>query len=132
MGNGRPPKPASRLSGGAAGGSPTGLEAIAQFGVGKCDASGVYEAYDIPEGHAAAQTRSESDRKVTWPELVEQFALIEADFSSEYSIELEDVLHIRTWRWFNAKVAGLMVADTRIARHFRPVPAIDPRGIPNE
>ncbi len=117
MGNGRPPKPASRLPGGT-----SGLDAIAQFGVGRCDASGVYEAYDIPEGHAAAQTHREGSKQISWRNLVEKFGLIEADFSSEYGVELADVFHVRTWRWFSVKVAGLMAADTRIARHFAPAP----------
>jgi hypothetical protein len=54
--------------------------------------------------------------------VLDQWPLIEADFSSEYGIELEDVFLTRSWRWFTVKVSGLLVAETRLARYFRPDP----------
>lgn len=53
---------------------------------------------------------------------MEQWPLLEADFSSEYGLELEDEFLSRSWRWFTVKVSGLLIADTRLARCFRPDP----------
>ncbi|MFJ8992616.1 hypothetical protein ACIRQH_19745 [Streptomyces sp. NPDC102279] len=49
--------------------------------------------------------------------------LIEADLHSEYGIDVGDgILRERTWRWFQARVLGLLSADSRLRRHFAPPP----------
>jgi hypothetical protein len=101
----------------------SGLDAIAQYGIGERDPlTGLYEAYDIPEGHAA-QGGAEEGHPVTWTQLVEQWELIVADFTSEYGIDLRARRHTMPWRDFAIWAQGLMTADTRIARHFRRQPA---------
>ncbi len=97
----------------------SGLEAIAQYGVGERDPfTGSYEAYDFPEGHPATQT-AEEGRRVTRDELLAApWDLIGADFASEYAIRLvgSDI----RWPEFRLLLTGLLSADTRIARYFAP------------
>jgi hypothetical protein len=118
-----PPGTPSRLHGGEDR-TLTGLDAIAQYGIGQRDPlTGLYEAYDIPAGHAAAQTQTPGERKgkpVTWPELIGQWSLLECDFGTQYGVELEDAIKIRTWRWFRVKCEGILAAETRINRYFFP------------
>lgn len=39
---------------------------------------------------------------------------------SEYGVDLEEVWRRKSWRWFTVRVKGLLYADTRLSRHFRP------------
>lgn len=59
-------------------------------------------------------------------QIVEQWTLLEISFSTLYAIELEDVFRTRSWRWFTVKVRGLLLADTPLARHFKPEPEPEP------
>lgn len=64
-----------------------------------------------------------------WADLIEQWRLIEIDFTVIHHLELEDELPRRSWRWFGVKVAGLL-AEPRslLAAHFRPDDAPRPEG----
>lgn len=52
--------------------------------------------------------------------LIEQWQLMEVDFSTVYHLEIEDHLH-RSWRWFVVKAYGLLgQPDSLLRRHFFP------------
>jgi hypothetical protein len=50
--------------------------------------------------------------------------LIEADFHSEYHIDLSEpgLLKSRSWRWMKTRIAGLATAETRLQRKLAPPP----------
>jgi hypothetical protein len=117
VGGGAEPGSISRLDEGGAGTDEVGgFAAIARYGIGEQDAQGVYDEYDLPEGHAALRTAQES-RPVTWSEILACREVIVADFSSEYGIRLERLAnHDLSWIEFAAHVMGLLAADTRLHR----------------
>lgn len=116
MGDG--PSPKSTDSGD---GDTGGLGDIDRYGVGERDpVTGLYENYDFPAGHPATQEVDTETPPITWPAIFGQAELIEADFRSEYQLELTQVYRTATWRWFRVRVQGLLYADTRLSRHFRP------------
>lgn len=53
--------------------------------------------------------------------LLEHWHLIEADLHSEYGIDLSDPsLAHRSWRWLQARIRGLMTAESRLLRALQP------------
>jgi hypothetical protein len=67
---------------------------------------------------------------LTWTRILEQWAAIEADFHSEYGVDLDDpkVRRRKSWRWFVVRVRGLLMADTRLWRELKPEGGTDERG----
>lgn len=68
-----------------------------------------------------------------WSDLLARWPLIEADFHSEYGADLsapDSPLDCRSWRWFRARIAGLLAADTRLGRAFAPEPRTGRTGRP--
>ena len=62
--------------------------------------------------------------------MLEQWPLIMADFASEYGIRLHAETDLSlTWLAFFTYLTGLMVADTRLSRHFAKEP--EPEGGPS-
>lgn len=79
-----------------------------------------WEWYEYPPG---VKPESSSGRRISWPELLEQWPLIEADLHDVYGVDVEadpSPLDTRTWRWLRIRIAGLLNADTRLGRHFTP------------
>lgn len=114
MGDRPGPGSARRHDGGAPGDA--GLDAIAQYGRGDYDeATGLYEWYDLPSDHSAKRRQG---GEVAWRSLIEQWALLEADWSSEYGERLARVWPSLTWREFRTGVAGLLACDSRLSRYF--------------
>ncbi|MFD6416009.1 hypothetical protein [Streptomyces sp. NPDC060194] len=59
----------------------------------------------------------------SWAELLPQWLLIETDLHEVYGIDVgTGILRDRPWRWFKARVYGLLVTESRLARHFAPPP----------
>ena len=57
-----------------------------------------------------------------------QWPLIVADFASEYGIRLPaETDQSLTWSAFFTYLTGLMVADTRLSRHFAKEPDVSER-----
>lgn len=52
-------------------------------------------------------------------QLFENWGLLEADFQSEYGIDL-DRERGRSWRWFQVRALGLLSIESRIYRKFAP------------
>lgn len=61
---------------------------------------------------------------MSWSALLDQWRLIEADLHSEYGIDVEDrpLMRERSWRWLEARILGLLAADTRTYRALAPEP----------
>ncbi|MEV0236870.1 hypothetical protein [Nonomuraea sp. NPDC050786] len=59
---------------------------------------------------------------MSWLDLLTRWELVEADLHSEFGIDLDrsGALRGRSWRWLRTRIAGLLVADTRIARALDP------------
>ncbi|TMR99607.1 hypothetical protein EJK15_06775 [Nonomuraea basaltis] len=51
-----------------------------------------------------------------------RWGLVEADLHSEFGIDIDEpgLLSRRSWRWLQARIMGLLTADTRIARALDP------------
>lgn len=49
---------------------------------------------------------------------------MEADLHSEYGIDVEEpgLLDVRSKRWLENRVLGLLAGDTRLSRSFQPPP----------
>jgi hypothetical protein len=65
---------------------------------------------------------------ISWADLLERWALVEADLHDVYGVDMEDhaLLERRTWRWLRVRVLGLLRADTRIVRALTPDPPTTP------
>ena len=60
---------------------------------------------------------------VTWPALTERWSLVEYAFHAQLGIDLEDVWRRKSWRWFSARVSGLLSdPESLLARFFAPDP----------
>jgi len=57
---------------------------------------------------------------VTWAALIGQWSLVEYSLHAALGIDLEDVWHAKSWRWFATRVRGLLSDDTPLARFFAP------------
>jgi hypothetical protein len=60
---------------------------------------------------------------VTWPQILTEWPLVEADLHETYGVDVGDrrLLRARSWRWLRVRVLGLLSApDSRLARHFAP------------
>ena len=113
MGIGAAPGSAGRHGGGLA----AGIDAIAEFGVGDQDPdTGLFEHYEIPEGHDARTAQGEG---VSWRRIVENWALLEADWRSEFGEWLAPRWSSMTWREFAVGVSGLLACDSRLSRALR-------------
>ena len=77
------------------------------LGVGEYDPeTGLYEAYESLDG------------AITWTRVLDCWRLIEQDFADR-GIDLADALVSRSWRWVEARIAGLLNGP----------PAIGPEGV---
>lgn len=49
---------------------------------------------------------------------------IEADFHQHYGIDLSDptIRGHRSWRWFKARLGGLLIIESRMQSQFNPTP----------
>lgn len=84
------------------------------YGGGERDPhSGLYEWYEPPEAEKATQTGP----PITWHDLVSRWWLVEADLQ-DTGVDIEDkrLMRLRSWRWLEVRILGLLHADTRIAR----------------
>lgn len=52
--------------------------------------------------------------------LLKQWVLVEYTFRTVLGVDLEEVRHVRSWRWFRVMVTGLLSGDNLLARHFNP------------
>lgn len=95
-------------------GTKQGSKTLDEYGRGDYDeATGLYEWYeDVPEEVTGG-------KPISWVDLFKAWKLIEADFNSEYGINLERELRHMSWRRFAVLVTGLLNADTRIQRRFQ-------------
>ncbi|MCG7203951.1 hypothetical protein [Streptomyces arenae] len=60
---------------------------------------------------------------MSWHNLLSLWPLIEADLHSEYGIDVDSgILRRRSWRWLQARIYGLLCAESRLQRHFAPPP----------
>lgn len=117
------------FSPGPAAGSQTAAEVSAiGVGCGEYDpVTGLYEWYE--GGLPPASQAGSKGKRVGRTDLLEQWALVEADFQDTYSLDLSTpgLLDGRSWRWFLTRLYGLLSAESRIARHFAPPPPKQPR-----
>ena len=106
------PGSTGRLDGGAS----EGVDALDRYGIGEKDpVTGLYEAYDLPDGSPA-----HAGEAVEWTAILTRWPLIVADFASEYRVRLHRELPDLSWREFRDLIAGLLAADTRLARALQP------------
>jgi hypothetical protein len=59
---------------------------------------------------------------VPWLDLLTRWELVEADLHQVFGIDLDrsSALRGRSWRWLRARIGGLLVCDSRIARALDP------------
>jgi len=123
LGIGYPPGSTGRRDGGHSG--DRAADAV-QYGRGTQDpVTGLFEWYEFPpdfdpQGNGEGEGVSVLTLFAQWP-------LVVADFASEYGIRLpNETDQSLTWSVFFAYLTGLMVADTRLSRHFAKDP--EPEG----
>jgi hypothetical protein len=51
-----------------------------------------------------------------------EWALVEGAFQAELHIDLEDVIRVKSWRWFFTRLRYLMATDNALSRRFAPPP----------
>lgn len=81
------------------------------WGRGEQNEFGVYEYYEYPEQRQATGP--------TWTEIVTHGDLIEVDFQQYYGLDLRDVWHRKTLRWYRIRIEGLLSEPSRLARTLR-------------
>ena len=68
---------------------------------------GVYDAatglWDYPD--------PDPEESLTWARILDQWAILEPAFHMRYGVDLEDALHVKSWRWFTVRVLYLIFAD---------------------
>lgn len=100
-------------AGGSAGSEPGGAAGGLQ-GFGEYDpVTGLHEWYYDPAAEAGSG--------VTWPALLERWALVEADLHDRYGVDC-DRLDGRTWRWLRARIVGLLTVPPVAAPDGTPLP----------
>lgn len=78
--------------------------------------TGLYEWYEGAEDLGGSQ-----DQGLGWSDVLQHWRLIEADFHSEYGVDLSSgILRARSYRWLRVRIEGLLAADTRLYRKLRP------------
>ncbi|GGO54100.1 hypothetical protein GCM10012286_63070 [Streptomyces lasiicapitis] len=88
----------------------------APIGRGEYDeVSGLHEWYEWPAGTGPRTAQA----SLTWPQLLDQWPLIEADLHEAYGVDVghRRLMRARSWRWLRVRVLGLLSADSRLARH---------------
>lgn len=96
--------------------------ALDRYGRGEYDPiTELWDEYEIPQDKWEAIGAP----ALTWEQLFERWHLVECDFHSEFGVDLDEpgLLRSRSWRWFRARIAGLVSADTRIYRALAPKPS---------
>lgn len=108
-------------------GGPEGPGEARWLGVGRGEYDPVTGLYEWYEGGLPTSRESGSLSGLTWEQLLQQWPLIEADLHQVYGIDVEDgILRERPWRWFQARVLGLLSCESRLHRRFAPPPE-DPK-----
>lgn len=88
-----------------------------QGGSGRYDkATGIYEFYQ----ETPAELVGGASAAPPWTAVLNQWFLLEPAFHSTFNVDLEEVLHSKTWRWFATRVSFLLITDNPLARHFAP------------
>lgn len=79
--------------------------------------TGLHDWYELPQ---ARQGRGGP----TWTQLLEVWALIEADLHEVYGVDVgdEQLLRDRSWAWLRVRILGLLSTQGRLFRHFTPTP----------
>ena len=94
-----------------------GAAAFEKAGRGELDPkTGLYEWYeDIPVELTVARSSGPA-----WAAVLNQWALLEPVFHHEFGVDLSEVLHVKSWRWFAVRVSHLLATDNPLARFFAP------------
>ncbi|WKU08556.1 hypothetical protein [Micromonospora sp. HUAS LYJ1] len=60
--------------------------------------------------------------------MLTHWLIVEADLHSEYGIDVDNrgLMRRRSWRWLEARILGLLSADTRLHRALAPPPSTTP------
>jgi hypothetical protein len=64
--------------------------------------SGLWDYYDVPEEVQQRQVAP------SWADVLEEWPLVEGAFQHVYQLDLSDLLHTRSWRWFAVRVSYLI------------------------
>lgn len=93
-----------------------------KYGRGRYDeATGYYEYYEgVPK-----DLLREQGEPITWARILENWGFLEADFHSEYGVDVSSpkLRRRKTWRWFAVRVKGLLASpESRLGRVFQPDP----------
>ncbi|MEU5330919.1 MULTISPECIES: hypothetical protein [Streptomyces] len=61
---------------------------------------------------------------MTWPQILAEWPLVEADLHEIYGVDVgaPGLLRSRSWRWLRLRVLGLLSAESRLARVLLPPP----------
>jgi hypothetical protein len=51
-------------------------------------------------------------------DVLEQWKILVPSFHAEFGVDLEEVRHTITWRWFAMRAAHLLSTDTPFGRYF--------------
>lgn len=84
------------------------------------EATGYWDWYeDVPEELTAA---GGDYFEWTPAQVLNEWVLLEGAFQAELGIDLEDVLRVKSWRWFFTRIRYLMSTDNALSRRFAPKP----------
>ena len=77
------------------------------------EGSGLHRWYDVPQAGQGGPT---------WTDLLEVWALIEADLHEVYGLDLgdDDLMRARSWSWLRVRILALLSTHGRVFRHFAP------------
>ena len=82
----------------------SGVEAFEEYGQGDRDPlTGLYESYAPPPGRLAPSVEPPA-----WPDLWEQWPLIEWDFAHHLHLDVEELIRRKSFRWFAIRLMGLL------------------------
>lgn len=65
----------------------------------------MWQWYEFPDGH---EELAGGKLSFTWSEMLAEWRWIVADFHAVYHLDLSELFRVKSWRWFEPLVVGLM------------------------
>lgn len=92
-----------------------------EYGRGDYDeATGLYEWYEAPQEEV--DKHNGSTTSITYTELLGHWRILEGTFHQTFGVDLAEVWHRKSWRWFTARIATLLAGDNPLSQLVAPPP----------
>lgn len=92
-----------------------------EWGRGEYDEeTGLYEWYEVEDEELAEHDGRQ--KTVSYTKIIENWRILEGAFQAVLNIDLEELFHRKSWRWFSTRVAYLLADNNPFSRAVFPPP----------